>query len=152
MGPFRVLERHSDFDGAPGHEAAPKIRRESLQVRLPLVSGNATPFDEDVVQEATEPTHCDAHARLSPRGDSGRSGELAASIGILDLERAVFGCRGVQRCNPEVYMHRIRQPPSQDFARRPIHDDYRVEKAVLDSHRGDIGTPDLVRAVDGHLR
>lgn len=63
----------------------------------------------------------------------------------------MFGDCFVQGFDAEVGMHRVREPPTQNPARGPIHDGDHVEEAVLDRHERDIGAPDLIGAVDLRL-
>jgi hypothetical protein len=45
-------------------------------------------------------------------------------------------------------VHRVRQPPAQHRAARPVHDRHQVQKAPADREVGDVGRPHLVGLSD----
>ena len=147
MGPLGVVECLPILDHTPGLEAITDL----FEIDRFLLQAAPQPFDEDVIEVAATTVHRDAHACLGQRGDPGRSRELATLIRIHDLGRAVSGDGFIQRIYAEVRMHRVRQPPTQDLARGPIHDRDQIQEPVLHRHEGDIGAPDLVGAVYRHL-
>ena len=51
----------------------------------------------------------------------------------------------------EVRVHRVRQPPAQNLARRPIHDRDQIQELVLDRHNGNVGAPNLIGSINLHL-
>ena len=48
----------------------------------------------------------------------------------------------------EACVQRVRQPPSEDVAARPVHDRHQVEEAAPHRDIGDVGAPDMVRPLD----
>lgn len=146
-GAVGVVERHPVFDDLASLEAVIDL----FEIDRFLLQAAPQPFDENVIELATPAVHRDAHASLGQRCDPSRSRELRPLICIHDLRRAVFGDGFVQGIDAEVGVHRVRQPPAPHPARGPIHDGYQIEEAVLDRHERDIGTPDLIGAVDLHL-
>ena len=73
------------------------------------------------------------------------------TVRILDLRRAVFGDGVIQSVYAKVGEHRVAQPPTQNLARGTIHDCDQIQEPVLDRHEGNVGAPNLVRAVDLRL-
>ena len=78
-------------------------------------------------------------------------GELAALVGVEDAGLAVTGDRLLQRRDAEVGLHRVRQPPGEDPAARPVHDRHEIEEATAHRDVSHIGAPDLVRPLDRHM-
>ena len=78
------------------------------------------------------------------------AGELAALVGVEDLRLAVFGQRLSQGLDAEGGIHGVRQPPSENMARRPVHDRHQVQEPALNRDVGDVGAPDLIGTVNLH--
>ena len=68
-----------------------------------------------------------------------------ALVGVEDLRPAELRQRLLERRKAERDVHRVRQPPRQHRARRPVDDRHEIEKAAPDRDVGDVGRPDLVR-------
>ena len=56
--------------------------------------------------------------------------------------------RPLPRVRAEARVQRVRQPPGQDEAARPVHDRHQVEEAALHRDIGDVGAPDGIRPLD----
>jgi len=69
-------------------------------------------------------------------------------ISVEDVRLAVPHQGFLQCLDAELSLHRIRQPPSQYLAARPVHDGDKVEKAASHRDVGDVGAPDLVWSFD----
>jgi len=76
------------------------------------------------------------------------AGELAALVGVDDRRRAVARQGLLQRVRAETRVQRVRQPPGQDLADRPVHDRYQVEEAAAHRDVGDVGASDVFRPFD----
>ena len=85
------------------------------------------------------------------RAVKGEAGELAALVGVEDLRRAIRGQGLIQRVRAEARVQRVRQPPSQHVAARPVHDRHQVEEAAPHRDVGDVGAPDMVRPLDPQI-
>ena len=48
-------------------------------------------------------------------------------------------------------LHRLREPPAQDFARRPVYDPDQIQEPLPHWYKSDVGAPDLVRLINLHL-
>lgn len=76
------------------------------------------------------------------------AGELTSLVGIEDLRPAVAGKRLLKRFDTKLGAKRVRQPPCQHGAARPVHDHHQVEEALGHRDVGNAGTPDLVGPLD----
>ena len=76
------------------------------------------------------------------------AGELAALVGVDDRRRAAARQGLLRRVRTEARIQRVRQPPGQHMAARPVHDRHRVEEAAAHRDVSDIGAPDEVRPLD----
>ena len=97
-------------------------------------AANATGSSErpNVVHAPAASVHRDADAGCLKAPGEGEAGELAALVGVEDLRRAVARRQGlVERVRAEARVQRVRQPPGQDVAARPVHDRHQVEEAAL---------------------
>lgn len=65
---------------------------------------------------------------------------------------AEVGQRVLQRRNAEASIHRVRQPPVQHLAGRPVHDRHQVEEARAHGDVGHIGAPHMVDRSIASLR
>ena len=54
----------------------------------------------------------------------------------------------LKRLDTEACVQRVRQPPGQDISARPVHGCHQVKEAAAHRDVGDIGAPDMVRALD----
>jgi hypothetical protein len=122
--------------------------RELVQVDRLVLERAPQPLDENIVQAAPAAVHGDRHTGVPERVGEGLAGELAALIRIEDLRAAVSIQRLLERLDAEPGIERVRQPPGQHVARRPIHDRDQIQKAAPDRNVGDVGTPDVVRSLD----
>src|SRR3989442_7347617 len=68
---------------------------------------------------------------------------------VKDL-RSVHAQCPIQRFQAEAGIHGDRYFPGQDIATEPIDDRYQVDEAPLEADVGDITTPDLIAALNGH--
>ena len=108
--------------------------------------GDEQPLDEDVVQAPPAAVHRALRARRQhPLGER-RARKLRPLIRVEDLRRA-RPKRRFQRLDAEAGVHRVRQPPSQHVTAGPVHDRDQVQEARRHRDVGDVGAPDLVRAV-----
>ena len=57
----------------------------------------------------------------------------------------------LERRQTERNVHRVRQPPPKHRARCPVDDRHEIEKAAPDRNIGDVGSPDVVRALDRQI-
>ena len=76
------------------------------------------------------------------------AGELAALVGVEDLRCAVAVHRLLHRLDTEVRRQRVRQAPRQHPAAGPVHHRKQVHEAALHRDVSDVGSPDVVRALD----
>ena len=88
---------------------------------------------------------------LDQRAGEGRTGELAALVGVEDLRLPSAPAPPRARRGRTKYVHRVRQPPRQNRAARPVDDRDEIEKAAADRDIGDVGRPHLVRPVDRQI-
>ena len=84
--------------------------------------------------------------RQHPLGER-RAGKLRPLIGVEDLGRARLK-RRFQRLDAKAGVHRVRQPPRQHVTAGPVHDRDQVQETRRHRNVGDVGAPNLVRAVD----
>lgn len=77
-----------------------------------------------------------------------RAGELAALVRVEDLGPPMSHHGLLDRGAAEVDINRIRQPPRQHPAARPIHHGDEVEEAAAHRDVGDFCAPDVVRSAD----
>jgi hypothetical protein len=88
------------------------------QVYLFILEGAPEPFDEDVIAEATAPIHADGDAMRAKYAGEVVVGELAALIGVEDLERSLAQ-RFLQGLDTKTRIEQIRQAPRQHVAAHP---------------------------------
>ena len=139
-----VVEADPLADDATGGEAI----RDVVQVDRLVFERAPQPLDEDVVHEPAPAVHRDADAGCLKAGGEGYAGKLTALIGIEDLRCAVARQGLLQCVRAEARVQRVRQPPGQDKAARPVHDRHQVEEAALHRDIGDVGAPDVIRPLD----
>ena len=119
-----------------------------FQMDLLIFDRAPQPLDEDVVQEAAAAVHRDRDpGRQQLAGERG-AGELRALVGVEYARRAVTRQRLLQRLDAEPAVHRVRQPPGQHRAARPVDHRHQIQKAVRHRNVGDVGGPDVVRLRD----
>ncbi len=147
MGPLGIIEVDPLADNPFGFEAV----RQFVQVDSLVFERTPQSFDKDVIHAPAPPIHRDRD--LSALEDAGEveAGELASLIGIEDFRLAVSIQCLVQGLNAEPGIHGVRQPPRQNMTGGPVHDCDQVQEPALNRNVGDVGTPDLIGAVDHHV-
>lgn len=108
-------------------------------------------LDEDVVHPTAAATHRDADTGIAQRVGESEAGELAALVGVEDAGPAVTGDRFLQRFDTEVGVHRVREIPGQNLPAGPVHNRHEVEEPSSHRDISHVGTPDLVRLLDGQM-
>jgi hypothetical protein len=111
-----------------------RIKRSTIGASWTLAKyGKPEIFNTDQGSQFTSPCFTGTHAEGSGRQDpDGWQGPPSASS-YLDAELGV---------------HRTRQPPSQHFPARPIHNRNKLEKAPPHRNVRDVSTPNLVGAIN----
>jgi len=90
------------------------------------------PLDEDVVHPTTAAIHGDLDPCARQRAGEGRTGELAALVGVENLRRAVPCQSVVERSEAERGIHCIGDTPRQNRTARPVDDGDEIKKAAAD--------------------
>ena len=73
-------------------------------------------------------------------------------VGIEDPGNASrVGERVVQSFQAESGFHGVRDHPTEDFARIPVHHGTQVSVPARHGHIGDIGAPNLIRALHSEV-
>ena len=139
--------------GYPGTEAVAGLasRLEGVEEDAFVFEAAPQPLNEDIVHPAAAAVHGDADAGVLQRRREGKAGELAPLIRVEDVGLAVAGNRLFKRCDAEVGIHRVRQPPGQHLATEPVHDGDEVKEAAPHRDIGHIRTPDLIRPLDRQM-
>lgn len=97
MRSLDVLAPNPGADYTLGLEAVLDV----FEVSGLLFEGSQQPLNDDVVHTSAPTVHGDTQSGLSYRGDPGRSGELAALVGVHDIGRAGPGNGLVQSLDAE---------------------------------------------------
>lgn len=144
MRPVCVVEVDPLADDAPGRKAAGDLVQASRFVfeRAPQ------PLDEDVVHAPAAAVDRDADPVRLQAAREDHAGELAALVGVDDRRRAAARQGLLRRFRTEAHIQRVRQPPSQHVAARPVHGRHRIEEAAAHRDASDVGAPDEVRPLD----
>ena len=69
---------------------------------------------------------------------------MAARICVHDLGLAAFDDGLFQSLNLKARIQPVGKPPGLTLARRPVHDDYQIQKAFAYWNVGDVSAPDLI--------
>jgi len=145
--PLGIVELDPRADDALGREAI----RHLVQVDGLVFQRSPETLDEDVVQAPAPPVHGDHDIGVLERAGEVEAGELAALIRVEDLRLAVSSHRVAQGLDAEPGVHRVRQPPCQDMARRPVHDRNQIEEPPPHRDVGDVGAPDMIGTIHRHI-
>ena len=134
----------------PAANADPRLAAglKGMQVDALVFERAPQPLNEDVVHPAALAVHRDPDTSIFQHIGEGDAGELAALVGVEDLRRPVTRKCLFQGRHTKVRIKRVRQPPRQNLAARPIHDRDQIEKAAPHRNVGDVGAPDLVWPAD----
>lgn len=147
MKPLRVVVGDPLAD--PGARVGACL--EGIQVDTFILEGPPQSFDHAVVSPCTFPVHADLDLCVCQHVDPRATGELAALVAVKDFRLTVLGNGLFQSVNAKICVHAVRQPPAQHFAAVPIHDGDKVQEPAPHRNIGNIGAPNLVRAVDHHV-
>ena len=119
-----------------------------MQIDFLVLDGFPEPLDKHVISPAALAVHRDADTALFEHRGKCQAGELAALIGVENLRRTVAIQCLLQGVDAEVGGERIGYPPAQDLSCGPVDHRHQIHKAPGHGHEGNVGGPDLVRAVD----
>ena len=125
-------------------------RRDGLvraQIHVLVFDGAPEPFDKDVVAPAAAAVHADLDVMRAQHVEKRRARELRALVGVADHRRAEAISRRFERRDAAVGGERRRNPPREDFARRPVHDRAPEDEAARHRDVRNIRGPDVVRAL-----
>jgi hypothetical protein len=119
-------------------------RRTRIWLRRTSFQRAPKPLDKNIVKPASASVHGQADAGVTQELCEPRTGELAALIGIENVRPAVFRHRFFQGLDAELDIHRIAEPPGQDLAAEPVHDDDEVQEPTAHGDVRNVSTPDLM--------
>jgi hypothetical protein len=119
-----------------------------VQVDLLILDRAPPPLDESVVHPATLAVHADAAAGGLPPIEPVPGGVLRALIAVENLRNPEADKCLVQGGEAEISRERVGEPSSQHLAAGDVEDGHQIQEPVGHRQIGDIGGPDLVRALD----
>ena len=138
-----VVEADPLADDASGLEAVGEL----AQIDGLVFERTPQPLDEDVVQAPAPAVHRYPDTGLPQAPGEGEASELAALVGIEDLQRAMAGQRLVECLDAEARIQGVRQALGQHMPARPVHDRQQVKEAAPYRDVGDGGAPALFSTV-----
>jgi len=109
------------------------------------------PLDENVVAPAALALHALARVDACSLGNELGAAELAALVGVDDLERAVAQGRLAQRLNAAVRLHRDGHAALQHPTVVQVQHGHPVHPAARYRDVGDVQRPGLVGPLDGDV-
>ena len=139
--------------GDPPAKTSPQLRSglEGVEIDALVLQGAPEPLDEDIVHPPASAIHADADFGVAQHAGEGVAGKLAALVRVEDFRLTEPGQRLLQRRDAEAGIHRVRQPPGQHLAGRPVHDRHQIEEATAHGDVRHVGAPHVIGPVDRQL-
>ena len=120
----------------------------AVQVNLFILDRFPEALHEDVVPPAALAIHADLDAVFLKQAGEGRTGKLAALVGVHDFRSAVFHDRFFQGIDTGIGRQAVRQAPSQHPTSCPVEHRAQIDKTPAHRDVGRIHRPDLVRTLN----
>ncbi|MPM90426.1 hypothetical protein SDC9_137547 [bioreactor metagenome] len=122
-----------------------------LQIHLLLLVAPPESFREDVVHATPPSVHADSDTfALGADPVDIEGARVLASLIAVDDPRTGDPEGVLQRLDHESRRERIRKGPRDHVPRIPVQKHRQIHEAALEPHIGHVGSPRVVRMVDGH--
>ena len=122
-----------------------------VQIEVLVLDASPQPLDEHIIDPTPLAVHAHAHALGLQRLGEVIGGELAALVGVEDLEGTVARERLLQGLDTEIRAHRIADPNAQHLAAVEIQDRHQVDKPLGHRQVRDVRRPRLAGPLNGDV-